>query len=57
MAEREHTGASPGPRPQPEARNGGSKLEPRSRDRGGLWMDPDEAERAQSEFERQRRGD
>jgi len=42
--------------PDPQVDRAGEKPEPRLRDKGGLWMDPDEAERVDREFERQRRG-
>lgn len=58
MAEREHTGGVPEPRPEQDrpVDRAGERREPRLRNKGGLWMDPDEAERVDREFERQRRG-
>lgn len=58
MAEREYTGGLPEPPPEPDAQVDRTKQkpEPQLRDKGGLWMDPDEAERVDREFERQRRG-
>ena len=52
-AEREPTAGLPEPQPEPEPQvdRAEGQPEPQPLDRGGLWMDPDEAERIDRWYE------